>query len=141
MTIETVPPQGDNKFVISKNSEEAWVNGAGRRTFIAYRDLGMLEATNGQVNIQASLVRDGSQAPQTGWHYHECNYQIVYVLDGWVDMQFFEGETIRLSAGDCINIPPGQPQNEIAISDNFRALEIRSPKDIGTVPCEPVVRA
>lgn len=125
------------KVTVSRNSEDAWKPGAGRRTFIDYRDFGMCEATGGLVNIQGSLVRNGSRAPETGWHYHVCDYQVIYVLDGWVDMEFEPGEVIRLYPGDCVHVPPHQPQNEIGISDNFRALEIRSPRDIGTVPCDP----
>jgi quercetin dioxygenase-like cupin family protein len=128
---------GTPKVVVSRNSQDSWKAGAGRRSFIEYRDFGMVEATGGKLNIQGSLVREGSKAPETGWHYHTCDFQVVYVLEGWVDMEFEPDNVIRLIAGDCVNIPPGQPQNERAISDNFRALEIRSPRDIGTVVCEP----
>ena len=39
----------------------------------------------------------------TGWHYHTCEGQFVYVLKGWVDLEFEGGESIHLAASPTSN--------------------------------------
>ena len=54
----------------------------GLREFFAYREHGIAAATDGRVVAQ--IVR-ANQAPEkgTGWHFHEANFHIVYMLKGW----------------------------------------------------------
>jgi len=63
----------------------------------------------------------------TGLHRHECDFQMFYVLKGW--MRFvYEGQgeqTVR--AGDCVLQPPGIVHNELECSDDVEILEIYSP--------------
>ena len=72
----------------------------------------------------------------TGWHYHVCEAQFVYGLKGWVDLEFEDGQRIRLSAGESLLIPGGVRHNETAPSEEFELLEVCLPADMGTVPCE-----
>ena len=60
----------------------------------------------------------------TGWHYHECDLQFVYVLKGWVDLAFEDGRVERCDAGTSLAIPPGMVHNELACSPDFEALEV-----------------
>jgi quercetin dioxygenase-like cupin family protein len=69
----------------------------------------------------------------TGWHYHECELQFVYVLKGWVDLEFEGGRVERLAEGGAMAIPGGMIHNEIAASPDFEALEVAQPADMGTV--------
>ena len=73
----------------------------------------------------------------TGWHYHVCEGQFVYALKGWVDLEFEDGQSIRLQAGESLYISGGLRHNEIATSDTLEILEISVPADMGTVPCDP----
>ncbi|MCY3673145.1 MAG: cupin domain-containing protein, partial [Alphaproteobacteria bacterium] len=73
----------------------------------------------------------------TGWHYHECEGQFVYLLKGWVDLEFETGETLRIQAGESLFIPGGLKHNEIATSDDLEILELSIPAEMGTVPCDP----
>jgi hypothetical protein len=59
----------------------------GLRDFFEYRDLGVAEATKGQV--VAHLVR-AKNAPEvgTGWHVHEADFQIVIMLKGWARFMY-----------------------------------------------------
>src|SRR4029079_2670854 len=53
----------------------------GLRSFFLYRDLGVAEATNGQVIAQ--LVKANLPPEEgTGWHRHEAKFHIVLMLKG-----------------------------------------------------------
>lgn len=107
----------------------------GRRTFLQYRDLGVTEASTGKLRAQVMKSIEGMTEP-TGWHYHECDGQFVYMLKGWVDLEFETGEQIRISAGESLYIPGGMKHNETAMSDDSEILELSVPSEMGTVPCE-----
>ena len=107
----------------------------GRREFFKYRDLGVTEASNGEMRAQVMSAITGMTEP-TGWHYHVCDGQFVYALKGWVDLEFETGETIRLEAGESLFIPGGMRHNEISTSDDLEVLEVSVPADMGTVACD-----
>jgi mannose-6-phosphate isomerase-like protein (cupin superfamily) len=109
---------------------------AGRRAFLRYRDLGVTAASSGRMRAQIMSATEGMTKP-TGWHYHVCDGQFVYALQGWVDLEFEDGQTIRLQAGESLYIPGGLRHNEIATSDTLEILEVSVPADMGTVPCAP----
>jgi quercetin dioxygenase-like cupin family protein len=108
---------------------------AGRRAFFMYRDLGVTTASSGRMRAQVMSATEGMSKP-TGWHYHVCDGQFVYALQGWVDLEFEDGQTIRLQAGESLYIPGGLRHNEIATSDTLEILEVSVPADMGTVPCD-----
>ena len=107
----------------------------GRRDFFTYRDLGAKEASGGQMRAQLTKAKTGMTQP-TGWHYHVCDNQFVYVLNGWVELEFETGELLRCEAGDSVFIPGGLKHNELRTSNDFEIIEVSTPGEIGTVPCE-----
>ena len=107
----------------------------GRRDFFTYRDLGAKTASDGHMRAQLTKAKTGMTQP-TGWHYHVCENQFVYVLNGWVELEFETGEMIRCEAGDSVFIPGGLKHNELRTSDDFEIIEVSTPGEIGTVPCE-----
>src|SRR4029434_5893896 len=56
---------------------------AGRRSFFKYRDLGVTAASSGKIRAQITIGAEGMTQP-TGWHYHVCEDQFVYMLSGRV---------------------------------------------------------
>ena len=112
---------------------------AGRRAFFKYRDLGVTAASNGEMRAQVMSAADGMTKP-TGWHYHVCEGQFVYTLAGWVDLEFEDGQSIRLQAGESLYIPGGLRHNEIRTSDALEILEVCVPADMGTIACEAPAR-
>src|SRR5262245_21440585 len=108
----------------------------GRRSFFQYRDLGVTAASSGKMRAQVTIGADGMTQP-TGWHYHVCEGQFVYMLSGWVDLEFEDGQQIRLQAGESLYIPGGLRHNETGASRDLELLEISVPADMGTVPCDP----
>lgn len=107
---------------------------AGRRAFFKYRDLGVTEGTKGFMRAQVTSAEQGMSQP-TGWHVHKCQAQLVYMLSGWIDLEFADRK-VRIQAGDSIMIPGNTPHNEIGTSNTFELLEVSVPADMGTEPCE-----
>ena len=108
----------------------------GRRKFFRYRDLGVQAATGGKLRAQVMEAITGMTEP-TGWHTHECEAQFIYVLKGWVDLEFEDGTRTRFNPGDAAIIPGGMKHNEIATSDDVEILELSIPGDMATRACEP----
>ena len=108
----------------------------GRRTFFTYRDLGVTDATHGAMRAQVMSAITGMTEP-TGWHYHVCEGQFVYALKGWVELEFEDGTSCRLEAGDSVFIPGGLRHQEISTSNDLEILEVSVPADMGTVPVDP----
>lgn len=106
---------------------------AGRRAFFKYRDLGVTDATQGFMRAQVTSAEQGMSKP-TGWHVHKCQAQFVYILSGWIDLEFADRK-VRIGAGDSIMIPGDTPHNETGTSDTFELLEVSIPADMGTEPC------
>ena len=117
---------------VAKQSAAKYV--AGRRAFFKYRDLGVTGATGGRLRAQVTSAEAGMSQP-TGWHVHKCEAQLVYMLRGWIELEFAGEPLCRLEAGDSILIPGDTPHNETGTSDTFELLEISVPADMGTEPC------
>jgi quercetin dioxygenase-like cupin family protein len=108
----------------------------GRREFFKYRDLGVTDATGGKMRAQITSATQGLGRP-TGWHYHVCEHQLVYMLKGWVDLEFEDGRKIRLQPGDSLMIPGGLRHNETGTADELELLEVSVPAEMKTVVCDP----
>ena len=103
----------------------------GLRAFFEYRDLGMAAATEGRVT--ASIIR---AVPGTAFvgtrHRHITEFQMVYVLKGWIEFDY-EGHGVeRLTAGSVVHQPPGIEHTELGHSDDLELLEIVIPADFAT---------
>ncbi len=106
----------------------------GLRKFFAYRDLGIAESTDGQVVVQ--LVRANEQPEQgTGWHYHEANFHVVYMLKGWAKFMYEDVETL-VKAGDCVHQIPGIRHFLFDYSADMEFLEIVSPANFTSISAE-----
>jgi mannose-6-phosphate isomerase-like protein (cupin superfamily) len=127
------PTQG-MKLAISTAKDARYV--PGRRHFFQYRDLGVTEATGGKMRAQVTSAKSAMDR-ETGWHYHTCDMQFVYILKGWVDLEFEGGRKARFGAGDSVMIPGGMPHQEIATSEDLELVEVSVPAEMGTENCEP----
>ena len=121
----------DTKQLFSVSRAEDAAYKTGLRSFMEYRDLGIERATHGQ--FRAHVIRIKADAPgahdlhTTGLHQHQCDFQMFYVLKGW--MRFvYEGQGEHtFHAGDCVLQPAGIVHNELECSDDVEILEIYSP--------------
>jgi quercetin dioxygenase-like cupin family protein len=124
---------GTPRPTVAKKSAAALV--AGRRAFFKYRDLGVTAATGGKLRAQITSAETGMSQP-TGWHIHKCEAQLVYLLNGWIELEFAGEPLCRLEAGDSILIPGYTPHNELRTSDTIELLEVSLPAELGTEPCD-----
>ena len=103
----------------------------GLRSFFEYRDLGIKQATAGQIDahvIRAAAGTDFSSQP----HLHRTQFQIVYVLKGWIDFEYEGQGTERLEAGSCVYQPPEIRHREVGHSEDVEMLEVVMPADFKT---------
>jgi quercetin dioxygenase-like cupin family protein len=130
----SAPQTSGQKVAHARSAEPVLVKG--RREFFTYRDLGVAEGSAGTMRAQVMTSTQGLSQP-TGWHYHECDGQFIYILKGWVDLQFEDGRTLRVEQGDSLFIPGYLRHNEIRTSDEMEILEVSTPGQLGTRPCDP----
>lgn len=124
------------EYAVARKSDPNYIKG--RREYFEYIDLGVAGASQGRMRAQKTSATAGLSEP-TGWHYHKCEGQFVYMLEGWLELQFADGETVHLEEGDSVYIPGFAPHNEIRTSDTFELLEFSVPADMGTEVCDPPV--
>lgn len=125
-TSTTASPAGSSPTSFSHVCEgDTEFESGGLRDFFLYRDLGIAAATGGQV--VAHLVK-ANMAPEvgTGWHRHEANFHIVYMLKGWARFMYDDKETL-VKAGDCVHQRPGIVHFLFDYSEDMEYLEIVSP--------------
>jgi quercetin dioxygenase-like cupin family protein len=113
----------------------------GRRTFFVYRDFGVEHASKGLIRVQ-TITAKAAMDKATGWHYHACGAQLIYVISGWVELSFEDGKTRRMSGGDVFFLPGGYVHNELTASEDYSALEVvvpgavDAPGEMNTTACE-----
>ena len=103
----------------------------GLRSFFEYRDLGIRDATGGRVAahvIRAAAGREFSSQP----HLHHTEFQLVYVLKGWIEFEYEGQGPVRLEAGSCVYQPPEIRHRELGHSDDIEMLEIVLPAGFKT---------
>jgi mannose-6-phosphate isomerase-like protein (cupin superfamily) len=132
-TTTLTKPTQKMKLAIARKSDANYV--PGRRTFFQYRDLGVTDGTSGEMRAQITTAKSAMDR-ETGWHYHTCEMQFVYLLRGWVDLEFADEGVVRLEAGDSVMIPGGLAHQEIRTSEDFEILEVSVPAEMGTVNCD-----
>lgn len=118
-------PDAPPRFHVSHARDSAF-HRDGLRPFYEYRDLGIAAATSGRFHAQ--VIRPNPGSPGTaGPHRHALDFQLVYVLNGWVVFDYEGVGKVRLEAGDCVHQPPGIVHAEIEHSDDLELLEITAP--------------
>jgi len=115
----------EQKFSHSEADNAEWET-RGLRSYFEYRDLGINDATNGDVVAHIIRAKEGHKA--TGqWHVHDCTFQMYHVLKGWIKFEY-EGQGIKVAkAGDCVLQPAGIRHREMEHSADLELIEIVSP--------------
>jgi len=123
------------KFTVSHHREEDF--DAGLRAYSAYRDLGLAAATDGMVQAHVIRMTKPFETNEVAIpHYHDVDFQMVYVLKGWFQSEF-EGEGVHtFHAGSCWIQPPGIKHTVLGYSDDCELLEIVLPAEFETVTLE-----
>lgn len=118
----------DQKLSIVHAEDSDFV-GDGLRKCFEYRDLGIKAATGG--DFHAHVIRAVDQEEDgIGLHRHnEIEFQMVYILKGWMRF-WYEGEgEVVARTGTCILQPPAVKHDVLEWSDDLELLEITSPAE------------
>lgn len=122
-------------FNVSHHREEDFDSGL--RSYASYRDLGTSKATGGMV--QAHVIRFVPPCrPEvvSKRHYHDVEFQMVYVLKGWLKTELEGQGAITMKAGSAWIQPPRIRHSVLDYSDDCEVLEIVLPADFKTVELE-----
>jgi hypothetical protein len=87
------------RIAISHHREEDF-KADGLRTYAQYRDLGISEATHGLAQAHViRLIGPCNPAEVSKLHFHDVEFQMVYVLKGWIKTYLEgQGETLMKKA-------------------------------------------
>lgn len=120
----------------SINRGEGATYDAGPRKFMVYRDLGIAEATGGAYD--AKIVKANPAVKErAAWHKHELEFQMVFVLKGWIKFEYEGVGHVTLYPGDCMHQAPGIKHIEIDHSDDYEGIELTCPGRFQTVEVDP----
>jgi hypothetical protein len=121
------------KIAISHHREEDF-RADGLRAYAKYRDLGIADATGGLARAHViRLMGPCNPEEVSKLHFHDVDFQMVYVLKGWVKT-YMEGlgETLY-QQNSCWTQPPRIRHMILDYSDDVELLEVILPADFETV--------
>jgi mannose-6-phosphate isomerase-like protein (cupin superfamily) len=121
------------RIAISHHREEDF-KADGLRTYARYRDLGIADATRGLAHAQViRLIGPCNPAEVSKLHYHDVEFQMVYVLKGWIKTYLEgQGETV-MKQGSAWTQPPRIKHMIMDYSDDVELLEVILPAEFKTV--------
>ena len=109
----------------------------GLRRYAKYRDLGIAAATNGLARAHViKMIPPCDPAEVSKRHYHDVDFQMVYVLKGWIKGEYEGAGVVTMREGSCWLQPPKIEHVVLDYSDDCELLEIILPADFATVELE-----
>jgi len=119
-------------FVASHHSADAFQ--AGLRRYAQYRDLGIAAATGGLATAQViKMIPPCDPAEVSKRHFHDVEFQMIYVLKGWMKGEYEGAGVVTMREGSCWLQPPKIKHTVLDYSDDCELLEIIMPADFDTV--------
>jgi len=121
------------RIAISHHRDEDF-KADGLRAYAKYRDLGIAEASNGLARAHViRLIGPCNPAEVSKLHFHDVEFQMVYVLKGWVKTYMEgQGETL-MKEGSAWTQPPRVKHLIMDYSDDVELLEVILPAEFKTV--------
>jgi hypothetical protein len=107
----------------------------GLRSYFEYRDLGIVAATKGKVLAHVLRAKEPCCGPG-GYHTHDLEFQMNYVLCGWTRVEFEDVGEVRFEAGDSWYQKPNIKHEVLEYSDDFEVIEICMPADFPTADAQ-----
>jgi mannose-6-phosphate isomerase-like protein (cupin superfamily) len=121
------------RIAISHHREEDF-KADGLRAYAQYRDLGVAEASQGLARAHViRLIGPCDPAEVSKLHFHDVDFQMVYVLKGWVKTYMeWQGETL-MKEGSSWTQPPRIKHLIMDYSDDVELLEVILPAEFKTI--------
>jgi hypothetical protein len=109
----------------------------GLRSYAQYRDLAIAGATNGMVRAHViKMIPPCDPAVVSKRHFHDVEFQMIYVLKGWITGEYDGAGVVTMREGSCWLQPPKIEHAVLDYSDDCELLEIIMPADFETVELE-----
>jgi mannose-6-phosphate isomerase-like protein (cupin superfamily) len=123
----------EQRIAISHHRDEDF-KADGLRAYAQYRDLGIAEASQGLARAHViRLIGPCNPDEVSKLHFHDVDFQMVYVLKGWVKTYMEgHGETL-MKEGSSWTQPPRIKHLIMDYSDDVELLEVILPADFKTV--------
>jgi len=122
-------------FVVSHHEPNAFEKGL--RRYADYRDLGIAAATKGLARAHViKMIPPCDPAEVSKRHFHDVDFQMVYVLKGWIKGEYEGAGVVTMREGSCWLQPPKIKHIVLDYSDDCELLEIIMPADFATVELE-----
>jgi len=122
-------------FVASHHGPDAFAQGL--RRYAQYRDLGIAAATGGLARAHViKMIPPCDPAEVSKRHYHDVEFQMIYVLKGWIKGEYEGAGEVTMREGSCWLQPPKIEHTVLDYSDDCELLEIILPADFETVELE-----
>jgi mannose-6-phosphate isomerase-like protein (cupin superfamily) len=120
------------RVAISHHREEDF-RADGLRAYAQYRDLGIAEATHGLARAHViRLIGPCNPEEVSKLHYHDVEFQMVYVLKGWVKTYMDDVGETTFQVGSSWTQPPKIRHLIMDYSDDVELLEVILPADFET---------
>ncbi len=129
----TYPQWPEQVFHVSHLGEDSFKTD-GFRHWALSRDMGMIEATGGMVDVHVNRRAKPFDPKEISHrHFHNVHYQMVYVLKGWVRNEFEGHGEFLMKEGSCWLQPPRIKHTVLGFSDDLEILEVIIPANYDTV--------
>ena len=119
----------DNMPTKSFKNQAKWKPGL--RSYFEYRDLGIVRATKGKVLAHVIRANSPCTGP-SGYHSHDLEFQMNYVINGWIRMEFEDEGEFVFKGGDSWYQPPNIKHEVIEYSYDLELIEITTPAEFPT---------
>jgi hypothetical protein len=120
------------RVAISHHREEDF-KADGLRTYAQYRDLGIADATHGLARAHViRLIGPCNPDEVSKLHLHHVNFQMVYVLKGWVKTYMDGVGETTFQIGSSWTQPPKIKHLIMDYSDDVELLEVILPAEFET---------
>jgi len=120
------------RIAISHHRDEDF-KADGLRSYARYRDLGVADASAGVARAHVIRLIGPCNPAVSKLHFHDVDFQTVYVLKGWVKT-YLEGQGESLmQQGSAWTQPPRIKHLILDYSDDVELLEVILPAEFKTV--------
>jgi mannose-6-phosphate isomerase-like protein (cupin superfamily) len=120
------------RVAISHHREEDF-KADGLRAYAQYRDLGIADASHGLARAHVIRLMGPCNPDEVSkLHYHDVEFQMVYVLKGWVKTYMDGVGETTFQVGSAWTQPPKIKHLIMDYSDDVELLEVILPADFET---------
>lgn len=87
-------------FIATHHRPDAFEQGL--RRYAQYRDLGIVGATGGMVRAHViKMIPPCDPAEVSKRHFHDVEFQMIYVLKGWIKGEYEGAGVVTMREGSC----------------------------------------